>query len=443
MLKKRILLAIFILMSLLPLAGMAVVGPSGAAANEILTEPPKLVTKDGFNEHILNDVCDYLADHFAWRQELVTADAAVEAALLRESACEDVVLGSDGWLYYAETLHDYQGTSLMSERETYAAAHNLDLIQEYCEDRGMAFLFTVAPNKNTLYPEHMPYSGSNADGNLSHLADALAAQGVACLDLRAVFKAQDAVLYHKLDSHWNNLGAALAHDAIMDALGKDYETAYVPEGFSSAQDHRGDLYDMLYPKGTEFDTQYYPAEWRFDYARPIRSAEDQTILTESDAGGSLMMFRDSFGNALHPFLAQSFGSATFSRANPYDLSLCGDADTLLIEIVERNLPWLCERAPILPAPEREMELPAPSAVDFTAASEGEKITGTLSETPDADSPIWLCAEGKIYEACLVGEAGFSACLPEAAENIQVIFRRNGTLICSESQKIIQKEKENK
>ena len=90
-----------------------------------------------------------------------------------------------------------------------------------------------------------------------------------------------------------------------------------------------------------------------------------------------------------------------------------------------------------------MELPAPSAVDFTAASEGEKITGTLSETPDADSPIWLCADGKIYEACLVGEAGFSACLPEKTESIQVIFRKNGNLICSESQKIIQKEKENK
>ena len=60
------------------------------------------------------------------------------------------------------------------------------------------------------------------------------------------------------------------------------------------------------------------------------------------------MCRDSFGNALHADLAEDFGEALFSRAMPYDLSLMDDVqpDTLIVELVERNLCWLCTRPPL-------------------------------------------------------------------------------------------------
>ena len=66
------------------------------------------------------------------------------------------------------------------------------------------------------------------------------------------------------------------------------------------------------------------------------------------------MFRDSFGNLLHTFLADAYGQAAFSRAMPYTMSLLDQtgADTVLIEIVERNLDWWATQAPIFPAPER-------------------------------------------------------------------------------------------
>lgn len=440
-------LGVFLLMCLWPLVGMAITGPSEAAANEILAAPPSPTKGGVLNFSFLHDASDYFADHFADRQELITLDAQLEAALFGESAEDDVLLGKDGWLFYRSTLDDYQGQNRLSEREIRSAARCLALIGEYAQARDVTFLFTVAPNKNTLYPSGMPdrFIRSGDPGNAEMLYEALPEESVAFADLKPAFLSKDGTLYHRLDSHWNNLGAALAHDVLLDALGKDAERFYAPDRFSAAQDHAPDLYQMLYPAGTEKDVQYYPL-WSlgFTYDKPIRSAEDQMIRT-SCAGqdGTLLMFRDSFGNALHPFLAESFGDACFSRAMPYDLSLLDSegADTLIIEIVERNLRWLVQRAPILPAPIRQIDIPqtvtrtVSFTYDLSQSNQGLLCcSGNLSCAPDVDSPVWLVCDGTVYEASPAGtgELPFTAYLAEQPATLQVMFLQNGTLVISEA-----------
>ena len=39
--------------------------------------------------------------------------------------------------------------------------------------------------------------------------------------------------------------------------------------------------------------------------------------------GSLVMYRDSFGNALLPYMADAYANAYFSRGIPYQLMRCG------------------------------------------------------------------------------------------------------------------------
>lgn len=438
-------LGVFLLMCLWPLVGMAITGPSEAAANERLAASPSLTRAGAFNTAFLNDTSDYFADHFASRQELITLNAKLEAALFGESAEDDVILGKDGWLFYKSTLDDYQGQDLLSDREIFAAAHCLALMQEYAQSKDVSFLFTVAPNKNTLYPEAMPgrYLRSDAPGDLERLTEALRQEGVAYADLTAAFRAEDAVLYQRLDSHWSNLGAALAHDTILDALGKDAARFYQPERFTAVQDFEADLYRMLYPAGTEKDVQFYPNRTaQFSYLQPIRSVEDQTIRTVCGGqDGTLLMFRDSFGNTLHTFIAESFGAACFSRAMPYDLSLLDSegADTLVIEIVERNLDWLVTRAPVFPAPTRDVLPPdtCDSAISFTyafsQADSGVCCAGNLGSIPDADSPVWLVCDGTVYEASPAGsgELPFTAYLPAQPAALQVMFLQNGTPVLSQ------------
>ena len=160
--------ATFLSLCLIPAVGMLVLPEQQAAGNEHLTPKPSLRNaQTGWNAEFLGDLTDYVADHFGFRQELVTANAALQTRLLCTSPAEDVIYGTDGWLYYAKTLDDYQNHATLTESEAQQLAQTVKSIQDYCESRGARFLFTIAPNKSSLYPEHMParYLTEDADGS--------------------------------------------------------------------------------------------------------------------------------------------------------------------------------------------------------------------------------------------------------------------------------------
>lgn len=441
-------MAAFLACCLVPGIGMLILPRGEAAAHETLAPVPALTQPDGsLNDDVLQETSDYVADHFAFREELITAGAVIKAKAFHTSAEEEVLLGEDGWLYYRETLADYLRTEPLGERALYGAAHTLALAREYCESRGARLLFTVAPNKVSLYPEHLPEVGEPLDGedDIDRLRAYLARENVDYCDLFAAFRAEGDTLYHRLDSHWNARGAALAHDTLIAALGKTDQAPFFDGAYQITENHKGDLYEMLYPAGQELDEDaVFERPFAFAYTAEPRSAEDQRIDTAcAGKSGSLLMFRDSFGNALHPFLADAFGRAAFSRAMPYTLPLVEEtgADTVVIEIVERNLDWLTERAPIFPAPERGLSGTPPvgeASARVTAVEDGAlpgytRIEGAIEGEIDGDSPVYVLFGGSVFEACPVGKgadgAPFTLYVPaeKAGDAIQVLYLRGGAL----------------
>ena len=433
--------ALFLLFLLVPGILTLVLGPSEAGANEQLSRAPQMIKAGSVNYDVLSDACAYFDDHFAMRQQFITANAALTAALFHESASQDVTLGRDGWLFYAETLEDFEGSSPMTERQLYCAAHTLSLMQEYAASQNCAFVFAAAPNKNSLYPEYMParYEKSQAPSNLTRLAALLSREGVNTCDLSAHLLTQDEPVYFKTDSHWTGFGSALAHDALLAALGRGDTLSQ--EDFTP-QPHLGDLYEMLCPAGTETEPGLALSRARtFSYVGAVHGPDDMTIRTIcSGQTGRLLMFRDSFGNALHEDMAESFAAACFSRAMPYDLTLLEQeaADTLVIELVERNLSKLASQPPIMPGPVRELAAPENTVpAQLTLAQKQSALdgcvqyTGTLScDSMDDDSPVYVLLDGKAYEACPTQD-GFSLHAP-AAQKIEVFVVVNGTLVrCAE------------
>lgn len=344
-------IALFLLMCLLPSAGMLIWGESGAAANEILADAPRLTGPDGrFNARVLNDASNYIADRFALRQQLVTAWAKLNAALLHSSVDEQVLLGREGWLYYSSTLDDYAGTRL-SDAELEQIAQNLAEIQAYAESQGLSFVFTVAPNKNSLYPEYMPGAIENRheNANLPALLPYLRRYGVRYVDLYSLFEGGE-LQYYRTDSHWTARGAATAADELLAAM--ERASSYAAGDFGSGGVHKGDLYEMLYPaaRGAEEELVYL-GELSYSCQNDPNGGNAITIRTENGAAeGALLCWRDSFGNSLYPYLADSFGTALFSRAASYDFTRYDirDYDVVLIEIVERNLPRLVEDCAVFP-----------------------------------------------------------------------------------------------
>lgn len=431
--KKPIWEIAFALLALLICAvlmlGMAAFGPSQAGANERLAGAPKLLVKEQLNPELLSDTADYLSDRFFLRQELITLRSRL-MALLGSSAVEDVVLGRDGWLYYADTLEDYTGAAPLSEEALACAAENLALMQEYCRSLGARFLFVPVPNKNSLYPEAMPAYAPAASRDLERFLPLLAEKGVPCVDLAALFAAREETLYFAHDSHWDARGAALGADAINTAFGRP--SGYFSGPFRAGNPHDGDLYAMLFPASADPETDWdYVPGLRYTRAGSDTRPDSITIRTTGEGSGVLLAFRDSFGNSLYPYLADSFAQACFSRATAYPLTQAAElgADFVLVELVERNLADLLENIPVMPAPERALpeSAGAGGTLRLTGTSGGAAPEGCIlweGMLPETGvGPVVLRSGARSWEAFRLEEGRFAAYLPEDAAPEQVLFLR--------------------
>lgn len=423
--KSKIFVFIFFAICIIPLLTMFVPTESSQDANEVLSEAPQLFYEDKtLNVNYISDLSDYFNDHFGLRNLMITAEHGIVGRIFGQSSEEKVILGDDGWLFYKETLDDFQATNVLPEREIYSVYKTVSLMDEYFKQNGMNFAFTVVPNKNSLYPDKMPwyYKGDDGAKNAQLLGDMLKNSDVNYIDLFEAFKNEDKTLYRKTDSHWTNEGAGFGADCILTALGKDFEPYYGSETKAITAE-TGDLFAMLYPSAKDSDTDVvFTRQPEFSYERPIRSVEDNFIRTLAEnKENSLFMFRDSFGNTLYPYLAGEFSKSTFSRLIPYNLTLAKDegADTAIIEIVERNIEWLISKGAIFPAPLRALPDVFEDVTQMTQIETAEseiqgflKISGSIDESmvDDTDN-IYILSGDNVFEATPGKGTQFTAYIP--------------------------------
>ncbi len=436
--KRKILLSVFLVLffsiSLIFSLGMVAFGESKAGGNEVLSNVPQLKTEDGsWNENFFADLSSWINDRFFLRQEMITLDNVVTATGFGTSGEKKVIVGKDGWLFFNDTLKDYTGTSPLTERELFGVIKNVELMNEYCKLNGRDFAFVIAPNKNSVYGEFMPDYGVKSDyRDAIKVMAALKQSGVKTPDLFSAINGKNEQLYFKHDSHWNTKGAALGADVINKAFGKS--TNFFGDEFSKSRVNEGDLYGMLYPalRDTEKD-------WRLDRERDFiftgagKTPTSITITTQSEQEGKLLAYRDSFGSLLFTFLAESYGECHFSRKTAYDLTI--ESDYVMVELVERNLNYLLKYAPIMPSPERDVQVPTTAigtvlqkANAGTGTPDGcQRVEGILPVTPDGNSSVYISANGAVYEAFLSEDNGFVAYIPENAEAQSAVVTVNGQL----------------
>lgn len=402
---RVIFCSLFFLILAVPLVGMLWYREPESTENKTLAEMPQITEEGHVNYKYLSELEAYFSDHFAYRQELVTADAVLMSQVFQQSSEELAIVGTDGWLYLRTTLDDFQGTNRMSDRGIRNVATVVSLMQEYVEGMGKTFVFTSSPNKNTLYPEHMPYYYTQTDAptNLQRTSTVMQELGCNYVDLYTLFEAQEDVLYHKGDSHWDNRGAALVQDALLKQAGVEHADLTRVQPLVR-EDFEGDIDKILYPLARHPETEYdYSPYFTYTYDETDDvTANTVTTTGRKENGKSLLCFRDSFGNSLLPFLAQEFDLAKFCKAIPYrlDAMYTENRDVCIVELVERNLVNLVKFAPVMPAPLRMFS-------EETIAYTSEAVTSTVSEVDgyykiqgfadekyvETDSPIYLRFSG--------------------------------------------------
>ncbi|MFQ9146979.1 MAG: alginate O-acetyltransferase AlgX-related protein [Eubacteriales bacterium] len=127
--------------------------PGASKITEGGIERPSLV-KDGFiNDDFGTDYEEYFSRAFAYRGYVVDLWSQTRAAIGEGN--DQVVVGKDNFLFFAETIDSYTGNP-MSDDEIKLAADAIENLAKTAASKGARFLFAPAPDKNTIYPEKMP-----------------------------------------------------------------------------------------------------------------------------------------------------------------------------------------------------------------------------------------------------------------------------------------------
>jgi len=193
---------------------------------------------------------NYFNDHFNFRKHFTRWNNIVEVLWLKVSPglrrpfnsglpgqnrrprvqyFNGIVTGKNSWYFWAPNgvIADYRGCNPFSENELEYFKLCLEKRRAWLNDRGIEYLFFIVPEKHTIYPEHLPSNigQGKAASRLEQLTRYMSDRSdFPVIDLRDIFlRAKQEYRYPIYDptgTHWNNLGAFIAYQAILEQLAK-------------------------------------------------------------------------------------------------------------------------------------------------------------------------------------------------------------------------------
>ncbi len=300
----------------------------------------------------------YFSRHFPFRTTLIGLYNLLEIEALGYSPVNLVLVGKDGWWYLDRPVDEpgtteyFQAYKLFSEGELDEWARVLEGRRAWLAGRGIRYMFVIAPDKVSIYPEFMPdrIRQFRHVSRMDQLLDYLGKHtNIAAPDLRPALLAakKSRQVYPKKDSHWNDMGAFIADGEIQKSLAaffpsaaplalSDFELKTVPE-------RKEDMFDWLELTRLPISDPVLRLEprrpwgWRFTYQA------DRFFITERPAAplGPLVIIHDSFYAKLYPFLSEHFSRVSYIRDNDKSFNekyIEADRPVLVIdEMAERYL----------------------------------------------------------------------------------------------------------
>lgn len=260
----------------------------------------------------------------------------------------NVIFGQDGWLFYSDKNDGDKG--LLKEHELEEIENNLLEAQYIFEEQGIEFVVFIAPNKERVYHQKMPeYYGSPAeDYAVKQLVDYLQIN----TDIKVVYPVEElckaaeelgdnAVIYHKTDTHWNELGAYIGVRELMEVLSiewpdyKAYELKII-----EVQDTAGDLAGMLQltNAGLDVGNTYHIQDLSSEFEVIANDFWKGYIYRSAEADPRrIFVLRDSFGTAMAELIGSQFTESVLWHRKTYEQSYVDEfkPDVFVLESVER------------------------------------------------------------------------------------------------------------
>ncbi|MBW7961140.1 alginate O-acetyltransferase AlgX-related protein [Bradyrhizobium sp. BR 10261] len=302
---------------------------------------------------------NYVNDRFGLRGQLVHLNSLMRYSL-GLSGARDVVVGSDGWLFYTadKILEQHTGVDIFSSAELESWVHQMEADRDWLAKRGIGFYIVIAPDKNTIYPEKLADYPRAAVTRIDQLAARLKHSDLEFIDPReGLFRAKAAgeMVYTPGDSHWSERGAFVAYDMLMERIRQRYPsvTPYSLDDYtiSHGAPAASDLaYILTLDKKLVYSVERMTPKWKSHQIerqavtyRPgwgWRIIENKNDLKNRPR---LLMFGDSFTDyVLGPYmLYETFRDPVFTHNNggTFNFNLVDEVkpDVVVVEFAERYL----------------------------------------------------------------------------------------------------------
>ena len=288
----------------------------GNYENRSLAKLPELQLSDILTFFSMLD--KYTNDHFILRNYSSHLLNTVRMNYLGEKIFSPVIIGKDNWLFFEGDVDDFQRQNQFSNRQLEKIKQNLDAITRYLRSRQIYFLFVIAPDKESIYPEYVPdfLPQLEAKSRTDQVVSYVKSNGITnLLDLRAplIIGKSTREVYFRTDTHWNDYGAFIAYTEILRAVQEhfpDVAAHSIGDFMLEDREYSGDLAGLLSMSGIMRE-EYVMLMPSFTQMAKITSTEPQQQLSiyqnQMDTSLPRVVFiHDSFGVALEPLLAENF-----------------------------------------------------------------------------------------------------------------------------------------
>jgi hypothetical protein len=274
---------------------------------------------------------EHYADTFGLRDVLLRWNSLLKLCLFRVSPAPILALDDSGWVDYTgeSTMEIRRGVMPMSTWDLKEWTDYIALCRDFCARNGAQYVFLTVPNKETIYPDHVParyapFGPSRLDQIVAALPDDLRP---AFIDPRAEFVAARAgdhgpwdYLYNLYGTHWNGRGTWVAYLALMrDLQSSRNDVVPLRDDEIAMTLLPGPAIDTWGPRMYLPDRFLHPAEYpavrgpqSWQEIESVQSPVVQWFARNPHSQGPrVVVFHDSFGPPLEVLFANTFSEVTF------------------------------------------------------------------------------------------------------------------------------------
>jgi len=288
----------------------------------------------------------YFDDRFGFKDFLIRSRSVISVFVLETSPSRNILLGRDRWLFLAggivgmegRAIDDFLGRYPLTQRNLEEWVVYLEQRRDFLGKLGVEFVFAVAPNKATIYPEQLPrgYAQQRGRSRLDQLIAWLERHSdLRVVDLRPTLidaKARSRI-YEKTGTHWNELGGFAADAVLARSLSQRFPAIrplppadYLPVAYNAPARELAKMTgvaDLMREKMWKIQrrggalAQRVPVAFkpqRIYYAPPFATEREASTLPRA------VIFHDSFYKAIQPFLSEHFSRAVYYWQYEVDLA---------------------------------------------------------------------------------------------------------------------------